>query len=291
MYLQYIVAASAAMGVFLVASVQDLHERAVSDMLWLILGGIAFVLLALDVYTASLPMPGASSLVLLLPLFLFADMFLDWEKFPVGHGTLLRFLLAALLLVVAAASVMPFLGMMDVLVVASLPAWILFVFVLYKVDVIKGGADAKALVALCVLFPMYPPAVSGAVQPLYATLTFPFFISVLMMGAIFSLAVPVSVFMLNLTRGNVRLPHMLLGLEKRVEDVNLSKEWLLETADAGGGVVRVRKLGSLDEAAALALLRETGRRLVWVSPKIPFMLPLTAGMIFVLVFGNPLLYI
>ncbi len=291
MDLEYVAAITAALSVFFIASAEDVREREVSNLLWIILGGVAFALIALNVYTGTLPLPGASAIVLVLPFFLFADMFIDWNHALGRRGTLLRYTIGICLLLISAYEVYPFIGQTYVDIAASIPLWILFIIVLYKIDVIKGGADAKSLVTLAVLFPVYPPAVTGMFQPLFVTLTLPFFLSVLLMGAIFSLSIPIALFAENVARGRARMPHMFLGRQKDVSSVDLRKEWLLEVPDETGNPRRVKKLGSVDEDDMLERIRSLGWRTVWTSPKIPFILALTAGLLFVLVFGDPLLYI
>lgn len=291
MQVDYIVSVSAALSVFLVASVEDLREREVSDILWVLLGGIAFTLAASAVYSGTLKLPGFSYLLFLPPLFLFVDMFVDWDGLIGRLGMVVRYAIAALFFIPSLALSLAFIGNIQTAVVASITAWILLILLLYKIDVIKGGADAKALVTLSVLFPFYPATLLGPGQPLYAALTFPFWISVLMMGAVFSLIVPVYFFFRNAARGNVQMPHMFLGYRKEPVSVALKKEWLLEIPDEGGQPRRVRKLGSSDEEAALARMKELGWKSIWVSPKVPFIIPLTAGLLFVLIFGNPLLYL
>lgn len=287
----YIASVSASIAVFMVASVQDIREREVSDALWILLGGIGFALFALGVVTGGIPMPGMSYLVILPALFLFADMFIDWERAAGRYGGMLRYGVAAALFFIAFVAVASYLGEVYVAIISSLPLWILFVFILYKLDVIKGGADAKALVTLAVLFPLYPPTVAGPGQPLFATLTFPFFVSVLMMAAIFSIAVPLYLLITNIASGSTKIPHMLLGFRKEAEAVDLRREWLLEVPDGSGMPVRVKKLGSVDEESELERMRALGWRVVWITPKIPFIVPMTAGLLFVLFFGNPLLFL
>ncbi len=287
----YLAAVSAALTVFFIASVQDLREREVDDILWIALGAVAFLLMAAEFLGGAFQLPWTAFVVFLLPLFLFADMFVDWNGSFGKLGSLVRYGAGCLLLILSLLSVLSYIGETYVDIFLSIPLWILFIFLLYKLDVVKGGADAKALVSLSVLFPLYPPAVDGVVQPLFSSLTLPFFLSVLLMGAVFSLAVPLWLLFFNIAQGHVKVPHMLLGRVKEVGAVDLRKEWLLEIPDGNGNHQRVRKLGEIDEPGALESIRSLGWTSVWTSPKIPFILPLTAGLLFVLVFGNPVLYI
>ncbi len=290
-YLWYIIPASAALSVFFVASVQDLRDREVSDILWIVLGSLGFALFAAGIAFGNYDVPGLSSIALLLPAFLFADMFVDWQKLLGKSGNPARYSIAAVLLFIAVLQSIQHIGSIYVDAMLSTSAWIAFIFLLYRIDVIKGGADAKALVTLAIIFPFYPQTLSGAKMPVYSDLTFPFFLSVLMMGAIFSSVVPLILAGRNAAKGNLRLPHMFLGLVRNVEAVDLSKEWLLEVSDENGQPKRVRKLGTVDENVALAEIRRAGWKSVWISPKLPFIVPLAAGLIFVLAVGNPLFYL
>lgn len=286
---EYIISVASALSVFFIASVEDIREREVSNVLWIFLGTIGFALLAAGIYDGSFGVPRPAMAVLPLPLFLFADMFVDWDALVKGRGQILRYSLLSISAALAVVSALPYIGSASMDILLSIPLWTGFIFLLYKLDVVKGGADAKALVSLCILFPLYPSTLIGRGSQFLTALTFPPFLSVLMMGAVFSLAVPVALFFSNASRGRVRMPHMVIGRMKPVDAVDTGKEWLMEFAGPAGEPSRVKRLGSMDDEAELQKIREIGWKTVWVSPKIPFIIPLTAGLLFVLVLGNPIL--
>jgi len=279
----YTVEVATALSVMFIASAQDLKEREVSDILWIAGGAVAFFLLFLGMATSYFPVKAQDYFIPLLLLFLYLDIFIEWEN--IRGGKFLRYILGVLL---GAGSIYALLFYFNVYaaVLAGMVAWYFFIVLLYRYDFIKGGADAKALIFLLILFPIYPVALDGLRPPLYVSVTFPLFLSVLLFGALLTLAIPIYNFALNLFRGDGEFPHMFLGFRKPVAAVDLNREWLLEVPGEGGERVRVRKLGAGNDSLELENIRKLGWNRVWVSPKIPFIVPLTAGLLLVLVFGT-----
>jgi preflagellin peptidase FlaK len=159
-------------------------------------------------------------------------------------------------------------------------------------DVIKGGADAKALIALSLVFPMYPEMAGLPVLELNdpASLTIlPFPVLVLFNGAILTLLVPLGMFLLNLFRRDIRFPLMLFGTRMSIEDAKKKHVWPMERVD--GGKVRMVLFPRSDDEADWDALREAGTDRPWVTPKVPFLVPLTLAVPFSLLLGNLLLYL
>lgn len=151
-----------------------------------------------------------------------------------------------------------------------------------------GGADAKALMALSVLFPRWPLAgllVQGspAVLPPFNVFTLAVLCNALLAG----LALPPGLALLNLARGD-RSRHMGLGYPVPVSRLDPVRMKLLGDPT---GDLRPRFGGRELTPELLAHLR--GRLApdarVWVTPKLPFMVPLAAGFGVALVAGNLLL--
>ena len=289
MSLTYTLAATAALSCFFIASAQDLKSREVDDVMWIASGTAGLVLSAYALITADagsfLPV-----FTIAFPAFLFADMFADWERLRGKTGTMLRFTGGSICALSTFASAYAFSSTIVVDAVAAGSLWILFIFLLFHLDVIKGGADAKALVCLVLLYPEYPQPVLGHVLPAYASFTFPFFINTLLLAAVVSLAIPLLLLFRNAAKGDAVLPFMFLGYRKNLDDVVLEKEWLIQYPADDGTPVRLKKLGSSDDGQMLESARTAGWKTIWVSPKIPFIVPLTIGLIFTLIFGNVLLY-
>ncbi len=290
MSLIYLTAAVFALSSFFIASAQDFRSREVDDILWIVSGtaGIAISVYLLTSAVSGVLLP---ALTATFPAFLFADMFIDWNSLSVKFGPTARYATGGLCALLTLVAVYRYSGIVMVDAVAASSLWILFIFLLFHLDVIKGGADAKALVCLTLLFPLYPQPVLGHILPEYISFTFPFFINTLLLGALFSLSVPVFLFIMNASRGDAALPMMFLGYRKKPEDVMIEKEWLMEYPAEDGTPARLRKLGSSDDENMLKMVKSSGWKTVWVSPKIPFIVPLSIGLVFTLLFGNILLYV
>jgi len=197
-----------------------------------------------------------------------------------------------------------FLGDMQFSVLISVLAMLLFIYLLYMFDVIKGGADAKALMMLSLLFPHYPAISSMAASlPLIPPLTtgsfsgvitweqifLPFSFIIFMTGAMVSLAVPIALFAINAAHGNVSIPQALFGYKMPLDEVEKHHVWLMERAV--DGKIKVSLFPRDDNDEQIAALKGMGVEEVWVNPKIPFLIPITIGLIISIIAGNILMLI
>jgi len=107
-----------------------------------------------------------------------------------------------------------------------------------------GGADAKALIALSIMMPEWPFNES---YPVF------FSLSVLLIASLAALMVPLALFVYNMTKGNRRIPDAFLAIEK--EEFDERKYWIYK--------------------------KEDGKTLV--TPKIPFILFIFAGLLLSLI--------
>jgi preflagellin peptidase FlaK len=174
----------------------------------------------------------------------------------------------------------------------TVPLLIVFFFVMYQLDVIKGGADAKALIALSLLFPAYPELAGLPVLELNdpASLNIlPFPVLVLFNGAILTLLVPIGMLLVNLVRRDIRFPLMLFGTRMSIEEAEKKHVWPMERA--ADGKVRTVLFPRSDDEADWDALRAAGVDRPWVTPKVPFLIPLTLAVPFSLLLGNLLLYL
>lgn len=133
-----------------------------------------------------------------------------------------------------------------------------------------GGADAKALMILSLLAP-WPPAHPAAILPA---------LDALANGALFMLAIPVLFLARNAARGHFQLPAALLGVPRPLDQARQEFVWPMQVVDpdAPGGLrwrFWQRLGGDLDRE--FHALERFGATTVWVTPKVPFLLPLLAG--------------
>jgi len=166
-----------------------------------------------------------------------------------------------------------------------------------------GGADAKCLIAISVLIPVQPDFAFVYYQ--YAAnsslLLFPFAITTLLNGAIFSLCVPIGLFVYNvlsLSRGELKanLRYAFIGYEKSLEAVSGMKHTrlvhLYDDDEEGGDIKRSFIFGGIEiDAEVVEALKKYHAQgkigdKVWVTPELPFILFITAGFLSALLFGN-----
>jgi preflagellin peptidase FlaK len=170
---------------------------------------------------------------------------------------------------------------------------ILFMFVLivvfYQINIIKGGADAKALLALSMVFPVYPaidslPLIQIPVD--VAQYLFPFSLLILFNAALITLAVPIGLFFYNLARGSRKLPVMFLGYRMFVSEARKKFVWPLEYMIEGRRKLTFfpKTMDSYEEV--YNDLEKSGADTIWVTPKIPFLIPITISVPFSAVVGN-----
>lgn len=134
-----------------------------------------------------------------------------------------------------------------------------------------GGADAKALMVTAFLAPWPSPAAKLAIAPS---------LDALADGSLVMLAVPVATLLYNAAFGRFKLPAVLLGRPVSIAKARAAHVWPLQVADAEG---RVRwrfwqraGLESLD--SEYDALEAAGLDRVWVTAKVPFLVPLALGM-------------
>jgi len=282
-----------ALSFFIYASASDWRTRRVKNIVWMILGVIAFATLWVDMLATGAPLITQS---ILLPLaFLFADVFWDRERElgkPAGMLAIALYALSFLWIAYIGYTVLTGDTQWDDVSGPFVAFFAVILFELfYMFDVIKGGADAKAVICLAVLFPLYPdisdivPIIRPAAD---AVLTFfPFALSVLFMGALASCAVPLYILAKNIRGGRKMGLRSLLGFPLPIDEVEKHFVWLIEWVEDGKVKFSYRKQRNSDMLKAdLAALREMGLNEAWVTYKIPFIIPLTVGLLMVILVGN-----
>ena len=146
--------------------------------------------------------------------------------------------------------------------------------------------------ALAVLAPFYPrlgpmPLI-GSLEPL--TVILPFTFVILFNSALVSMLVPLGYAVYNLGKGDTDRK-MFFGYKLQLKKVPDSFVWLMERVEDGEIVTEVfpKKRTKKEIAREIDLLRKAGRRSAWVTPKIPFMVPMLFGYLLAFTCGNLIL--
>ncbi len=276
-----------------IASLADWRTRRVGDAPWGLIAGVGLALLASELVSATRdPLP---FLVLVPPALLFLDVIWERGGGRFVNGTTLLFYglsgLAVLFLIMGFSGQGP---TEQALIIRGLGILtvILLGYVFYYLGLLKGGADAKAFMAIGILVPGYPALGSFPLlavrPPLLAPfeLLFPFAMTTLLWGALLLIGLPVAFLVRNLARGDRRWPQLLLGYKAPVDQLPRFA-WTLQEVKDGRMRYRVVPRTTAKEAD-LEALRAAGVSRVWVTPQIPFLIPLTVGFLLAFLIGNPL---
>nr|QNO46443.1 preflagellin peptidase [Methanosarcinales archaeon ANME-2c ERB4] len=175
----------------------------------------------------------------------------------------------------------------------------IFVYLLFRLGAF-GGADAKALIALSFIFPAFPSITAfGYGLPLSGAPPLDIFaFSTLANAVLLTIVVPLGILAYNLCTLSVREImenpwYLIVGYKCRISDLGDQHVRLIEDFECEGSAVKKKftrrgvgiddpVLKRLDQLASSGLIGER----VWVTPGLPFMIPITAGFVSAVVYGD-----
>jgi len=279
----------AAVALMSYASLLDWRTRRIDNVYWIGLSILALALIPIQLWIDDQPM---EYLLVLIPIFLIlADVYWDAEE-----GTTLARLAPAMKYTVAivAIALLGYLWLNEAYFqhLLAVPMMMLFIVLMYMLDIVRGGADAKALLALSILFPFYPaigslPMFEAANDTTEILFPFPFII--LVTAAIIVAFFPLGFMIRNLSNHELRFPQGLLGYKMDAEDIKGRHVWLMERIEGGKHRTYTRPRADEDIEKEVGLLVGADFKRIWVTPKIPFIVPMLVALVFSSVVGNMLL--
>ena len=265
------------------ASVHDWKDREVSNLHWIVIGASGLILFTvysiLETGFRIEYLVMATGTVLIL-----VDILVDREF----NSLLFYFLLAVLF-------ILPLYGnLSDPVMVAwaVIPVSYIIFMGMYIFDIVRGGADAKCLIVLSVMFPIYPvifgmPLIEVSNNLMSQIFIFP--IMVLFIAALAMIPIMFCFFVRNVAKGEF-CRKAIHGYKMRLDAARASKVWPIEDVKDGERIsIGVPEDDKIDEI--YARLEEAGCNEVWVTPMIPFLIPITFAVIFLVIIGNPLFLI
>lgn len=179
------------------------------------------------------------------------------------------------------------LGFENIYLLIFIPIMIGLVYLLFQLGLIFGGADAKALMAIAILLP-FPPVIHDL--PLWNISLMPGSWQVFSNSIILFLFIPISLFIYNLSKRNIKFPHVFLGYKMDIDKAREKFVWPLEKIENGKQKF-VYMPKNFDVEEEIDDLKKYGLKEIWITPKIPFMIPLLAGFICTFFLGDILFYI
>jgi len=278
-----------------VASLSDLKSRRVPDELWITMGFIAMGILGAELLL--IREVNWKYFLIFIPIcVVFLEAFI--ERPPLySEGKLNPIVLGWLTLPLLVFIYMVNVFGTDLLFwsLAMILAVMLFSFILYFFYILHGGADAKAVITLAILLPFYPdiPRLTNwAISPEVATgmeIFFPFTLIILLNASLIMLIFPVIHFFFNLYNRDIDVPKMFFGYKKKVSDVEDSFVWPMQYYE--DGILKTELLPKSGTDERIRSLKDHGIEMVWVTPKIPFIVPIFVGFIISFLIGNPILHL
>jgi preflagellin peptidase FlaK len=168
-----------------------------------------------------------------------------------------------------------------------IPLMIGFVYLLFQLRLIFGGADAKALMAIAILVP-FEPTISQF--PIWKGTLMPYSWSIFANSIIIFLFIPILLLLYNISKRNLKIPYAFLGYKMELKDAKKKFVWPLETYKNGKRKF-IYMPKDFDASKEYKEFEKQGIDNIWVTPKIPFMIPLLIGFIIAFIFGDILYYI
>lgn len=274
-------AAVLALAIMASAALSDWRRREASDAHWAVMMAAGIALTSYLIVDS-----GTDPIAWLMPLSMtLMAVHLLWDR----DGGILWELSFAIAII--AASAIPLVVLKDDPISSlylPIPIIYFMMVAMYYTGVIRGGADVKSVISLSFIVPAYP---SFGIVPLIeasparmAELVVPAF-STLLLAAILTVAMTLAYAIVNIVRGDISMPEMLAGYKTSLEKARSSFVWPMADYD---GDERIVSASGFDDPDALDRLESHGEVEIWVTPMIPFLVPMAAALAVVLFIGNPL---
>ena len=260
------------------ASYFDLRYREVPDIHWWVLGLSGIALTAVSLADGMRP---------------------EWSMMIAGSVMILFFILldvepprvvwAVYVAVMAVMFVYPVVTAFDDQTVRRLlviPVCFVIFYALFVFGVLRGGADAKCLMVMAMMFQTYPevwdlPLIAVPSFDIQVVLSFP--IAVLFHASLFSFAWLFWTVIRKIHRRDDPVDmYTLSWYRMSIAEARRSHVWPKQDA-VDGFIVNVR---GIPDEGALDRLEAAGAKDVWVTPIIPFMIPITVAVAFILTVGS-----
>ena len=260
------------------ASYFDWRSRTVPDVHWWVLGlsGIALTAVSLaDGMRIEWAMMLAGAFLILL------FILLDVDTAPIVD--IIAILAMAVLFIYPAVTSFDDPTVKRLLVI---PVCFVIFYILFSVGILRGGADAKCLMVMGMMFQICPEILG---MPLIALpsfdiqVIFSFPIAVLFHAALFSFAWLFWTVIRKIYRRTDPVQmYTLSWYRMSIDEARRSHVWPKQDA-VGGMIVNVK---GIPDDGALDRLEAAGAKDVWVTPIIPFMVPILAAVLFIITVGS-----
>ncbi len=171
-----------------------------------------------------------------------------------------------------------------------------FVYLLFQIGTF-GGADAKSLILLSIILPAYPAfQIYGYNFPLNKSLINLFAFGIFGNAVLLTIVVPIGLAVYNLIKMGLRIDnpqYIFIGYKSKISQLAGKHIRLIQDFGEINGEVRFSyKRGGteIDETVIKKLKKLSEKGLIkdeiWVTPKLPFMIPITIGFFVAIFYGD-----
>lgn len=184
-----------------------------------------------------------------------------------------------------------FFGFTNYYYLVFIPIIIALMYALFQMRLIFGGADAKAMMALAVLVPFIPwEKINTATGTTMNTVLIwpsimPWSWVIFANAVLLFLFIPLSLIIYNTAKHNLKMPYAFLGYKMDIQEAKAKFVWPLEKLVDGKRKFS-RIPNDFDETSHLKAFEDAHIDEIWVTPKIPFMVPLLAGFLTAFFLGD-----
>jgi preflagellin peptidase FlaK len=274
------------------ASYTDIKTRKVKNQVWMVMGLVGGIILLIQMLYEGVAW---EYYLIFVPVgVLFASMFMEHEPLYDSEEKKFNFKIFVLYILGILALIYQFYSLAGETYfyqLLTIPVLIVFFFILYQFGAIHGGADAKALITLAIFVPFYPhffgfPVIQFTSDRVAEAmeLFFPFAFLILMNSVLFVVWAFLAFLVFNAVRKDFGFPEMILGYKMDIVEVEKKFVWPMERIVEGERVIVLFPKKKEDDS--LKKLKEEGVLRIWITPKIPFILFLTASFIISVFLGN-----
>ena len=162
----------------------------------------------------------------------------------------------------------------DIWILLPIFTMIVIAFIIYILNMF-GGADIKAIIAISILTPLWPEL---DIIP-YKSSPYFFPLVIFINSLILFLAIPLYYCIYNITKRNCEWPYCFLGYKMNAQKAKNKHVWPMETIKNGKNYKTIFP-------AKNQKIENFGNTMIWVTPKIPFIIPLLAGFIISFIIGD-----
>jgi preflagellin peptidase FlaK len=172
----------------------------------------------------------------------------------------------------------------------------IFVYILFQLGVF-GGADAKSLIVLSIIFPVYPDFSGFPIHDPLSIFRDYFAFGIFENAVVLTIVVPLCLVFYNLSKMGLHIDKPLyafIGYKTKISELPDKRHIkLIEGFEKiNNGIKFYFKRGGveIDEEVIIELKNASEKGLikddVWVTPGLPFMIPITLGFFVAVIYGN-----